>query len=183
MQTLMRSITIGILSLGIVFGVSPVLGSTLTRQEFSGNFILINSPILETFPQSSEYSGFVTYDESNRLLDWAVNVEQLSLALNSNFMTLDRPEINFALFSESDWELKIDFGIAFDAPQYTLARDGTEINFVANLGLAGAAVYSDPASNISVTNTKTSVPEPATVFASLAFLSIIMILKRKLISS
>jgi hypothetical protein len=70
----------------------------------------------------------------------------------------------------------VDFGIAFDAPRYTLTRTSqSELEFTGELGLVGGYVYNDMTSNISLTtdtSNNTSVPEPANVlgmiFAGLA---------------
>ena len=175
MQTLIRSTTIGFLSLGMTFCASSALGITLTRQDFSGNFTLVDSTTFgEPFPESTEYSGFVAYDEKNSLLDWKVDVKELNLSLNpdSNDFGLT-PDTTFTLSSLSNWDLRIDFGIAFDAPLYTLQRDSTKINF-SRESFGGFFNYSDPAANIKVTQ----VPEPSTIFGSLAFLSTIIILKK-----
>ena len=177
MQTLIRGTTIGFLSLGIAFCASSALGATLTTQNFKGNFTLVDSRTLgEPFPESAEYSGFVTYDGENSLLDWEVNVKELDLSLNpdSNNFGLT-PDTTFALSSPSNWDLSIDFGIAFDAPLFTLQRESTKINF-SQTSFGSFFEYSDPAANI------TSVPEPSTIFGSLAFLSTIIILKKRLSS-
>ena len=90
LQALIRSTTISFLSLGIAFCASPALGNTLTRQDFSGNFTLVDSAILGTPPpESTEYLGFITYDESNSLLDWEVRVEELDLLLNPDSTDFD----------------------------------------------------------------------------------------------
>ena len=182
MQTLIRSTTVALLSVGITFSASSALASTLTRQDFSGNFTLVNSQFFGgPFPESTEYSGFVSYDEEDRLLDWKVNVKELDLSLNpdSNDLGLT-PDITFDLSSVSNWDLRIDFGIAIDAPLYTLKRDDTTINF-SRQSFGGFLSYSDSAANINVTSTDTdsSVPEPSTLFGSLAFLSTLTILKKR----
>ncbi len=183
-QALIRSTTVGFLSLGIAFCASPALGSTLTRQDFSGNFTLVQSPNFGgSFPETTEYSGFVSYDENNSLLDWEVNVEELSLSLNpdsNDFGSIQ--DVTFDLSSEDNWNLRIDFGIAFDTPLYTLQRDSAEINFSQST-FGGTLSYSDSAADINVTSSTTPVPEPSTIFASLAFLSTITMIKRKSPSS
>ena len=131
-------------------------------------------------PESADYSGFVAYDEAARLLDWEINVEELDLSLNSASNDLDlMPDITFDLSSLSNWDLKIDFGIAFDAPLFELQRDTTTINF-SQTSLIGLTAYSDPDANINVTSTDTdpSVPEPSAILGSLAFLSTLTILKK-----
>ncbi len=53
MQGLIGATTIGLLSWGIVFCAAPALGNTLTRQDFSGNFNLLDSGSFgEPVPQS-----------------------------------------------------------------------------------------------------------------------------------
>ncbi len=100
------------------------------------------------------------------------------VSINPDSNNFGTPDVTFDLSSEFDWDLRIDFGIAADAPLYTIERDSTEINFVANLGLTGAATYVDSAASIDVTSTNTTVPEPSTVFASLAFLATMTMLKK-----
>ncbi|MEH2394240.1 MAG: hypothetical protein V7K21_22120 [Nostoc sp.] len=52
-------VLIGLL-LASLFHAAPVLGAILTKQEFSGDFTLIDAnPFLENvLPKESEYSGF-----------------------------------------------------------------------------------------------------------------------------
>ncbi|MDJ0631781.1 MAG: hypothetical protein QNJ34_01195 [Xenococcaceae cyanobacterium MO_188.B29] len=100
------------------------------------------------------------------------------MSINPDSNNFGTPDVTFDLSSEFDWDLRIDFGIAADAPLYTIERDSTEINFVANLGLTGAATYVDSAASIDVTSTNTTVPEPSTIFASLAFLATMTMLKK-----
>ena len=179
MHTLMRSTTISFVSLGLALCASPALAATITRQDFNGNFTLLDSTsIADPFPESTDYSGFVTYDENNSLVDWAIDVEELNLSLNPDSNNFDTPDVTFDLSSESNWDLRIDFGIAVDAPLYEIERDSTEINFVANLGLTGAATYVDSDASIDVTSTNTTVPEPSTIFASLAFLATMTMLNK-----
>ncbi len=67
-----------------VFHATPVLGAILTRQEFSGDFTLVDatSPFLtNSLPKESEYSGFVVYSESGTLSDWELSVNNLDLNL------------------------------------------------------------------------------------------------------
>ncbi len=181
MQGLIGVTTIGLLSWGIGFCAAPALGNTLTRQDFSGNFNLLDSASIgEPFPQSTEYSGFVTYDNNNSLLDWEINVEQLNLSLepDSNVFGLS-PNTAFELSSPSNWNLSIDFGIAVDAPLYNLQRNSGEINF--SLTSFGSFFnYSDPAADINVTSfSNTPVPETSATLTLVAFLSTITMLKRK----
>lgn len=179
LQTLIRESTIGFLSLAIAFCASPVFGQTLTRQTFSGNFTLLNSSTFgDPFPPSTDYSGFVSYDQNNRLLDWEVKVEELSLSLNPEANEFTTPTVTFELSSPSNWNLAIDFGIALDLPLYTLQRDSGAINFSLN-SFGSFFNYADPAANIDLTSASISVPEPSPLLASLAFLGTITLLKRK----
>jgi hypothetical protein len=160
--------------IGIVFPLTPALGVVLTRQEFSGSFTLVNSSDLlrDTLPESAQYLGFVVYEEDSTLRDWGVNIDELGLSLNFEFS------------SAVDWDLVIDFGIAFDAPRYSLQRvSNSEITFTGELGLAGGYTYTDSAPNVTLTTantSSTSVPEPATVFGTiLAFCAGVSRLKRR----
>ncbi|QSJ16659.1 PEP-CTERM sorting domain-containing protein [Nostoc sp. UHCC 0702] len=169
-----RVALIGLL-LASVFHATPVLGAILTRQEFSGDFTLVDaSSILESFlPDNSEYSGFVVYSEDGTLSDWEVNVNNLDLNLNpdstlDNIFTSLTPNVNFELSSESNWNLVVDFGIAFDAPRYTLERtSGSEITLTGELGLAGGYIYKDSNANIILSSSSTSIPEPTTLLGLL----------------
>lgn len=159
------SVTIASFLLGSVFGIAPALGAILTRQDFGGNFTLVNaSPLLEdTLPDSSAYSGFVVYEENGTLRNWEINVNELNLNLNPASTQGNRsPNVSFELSSPPNWNLDVDFGIAVDAPRYTLERiSDSQINFSASLGLTGGYVYTDSAANISISNPPdTSVPEP-----------------------
>lgn len=160
------SVTVVSLLLGSVFGAAPVLGAILTRQGFSGDFTLVNaSPLLEnTLPDKSEYSGFVVYSADGTLRDWEVNVNELNLNLNPDSTLLDdtlTPNVNFELSSASNWNLVVDFGIAFDAPRYTVERmSGSSITLIGELGLPGGYVYTDSAANITLSTPDVSVPEP-----------------------
>ncbi|MBD2439774.1 PEP-CTERM sorting domain-containing protein [Nostoc sp. FACHB-110] len=152
-----------------VFHATPVLGAILTRQEFAGDFTLIEAnPFLSNFLQKqSEYSGFVVYADNGSLNDWQLTVNNLGLNLNpaSTSSSFLKPRINFELNSGSDWELVVDFGIAFDAPRYTLQRTAiSEIRLTGEVGRAGTYIYQDPAANISVSSSSTSIPEPSTLF-------------------
>jgi hypothetical protein len=193
----LASVTIVGSLVGIVFPITPSLGQVLTRQEFSGSFNLVNSsPLLtDTLPESAQYSGFVVYEEDSTLRDWGVNVDELDLSLNPdstrgglapdvNF-EFSPPNVNFEFSSPVDWDLVIDFGIAFDAPRYTLQRvSEEEITLVGELGLAGGYTYTDSAANVTLTTSNisgTSVPEPATVLGTiLAFGAGASLLKRRI---
>ena len=164
------SVTLASFLLGSLFSAAPALGAMLTRQEFEGDLTLIeNSPLLEnTLPDNSEYSGFLVYEDGS-LRDWELIVDELELnldpdsTLGDDFVSLT-PTVDFELSSETNWNLLIDFGIAFDAPRYTLERmSGSEITFTGEVGLAGGYVYIDPAATITLSTSDTSVPEPATI--------------------
>ena len=158
---------IGLL-LANVFHATPVLGAILTKQEFSGDFTLVDaSPFLENvLPKESEYSGFVVYAEDGTLNDWELNVSNLDLNLNpgsTNGGDLTR-NVNFELDSGSNWNLVVDFGIAFDAPRYTLERtSSSEISLTGEAGRAGTYIYQDSAANITVSSSSTSIPEPTSL--------------------
>jgi hypothetical protein len=186
----LASVTIVGSLVGIIFPIAPSLGAVLTRQEFSGSFTLVNnSPLLTgTLPESAKYLGFVVYDEDSTLRDWAVNVDELDLSLNpDSTMAGLAPNINFEFSSDVDWDLVIDFGIAFDAPRYTLQRvSEEEITLDGQLGLLGGYTYTDSAPNITLTTSNTSgtsVPEPGTVLGTiLAFGAGASLLKRRICS-
>lgn len=155
-----------------VFHATAVLGANLTRQEFSGNFTLVeaNSFLRASLPQESKYSGFVVYADNGNLNDWQLTVNNLDLNLNpaSTSSSFLRPSINFELNSGSNWKLVVDFGIAFDAPRYTLERTAiSEISLTGEVGRAGTYIYQDSAANISVSSSSTSIPEPSCLFGSL----------------
>ncbi|MDZ8264595.1 PEP-CTERM sorting domain-containing protein [Nostoc sp. ChiQUE01b] len=58
----------------------------------------------------------------------------------------------------------IDFGIAFDAPRYTLKRtSSSEISLTGEVGRAGTYIYEDSAANITVSSSSTSIPEPTSL--------------------
>lgn len=159
---------------GIVFPLTPALGVVLTRQEFSGSFTLVNSSDLlkDTLPESAKYLGFVVYEEDSTLRDWGLNIDELGLSLNpDSTMAGLAPNVNFEFSSAVDWDLVIDFGIAFDAPRYSLQRvSNSEITFTGELGLPGGYTYTDSAPNVTLTTSNTSstsVPEPATVFGTI----------------
>jgi hypothetical protein len=172
---------------GIVFPLTPALGVVLTRQEFSGSFTLVNSSDLlrDTLPESAQYLGFVVYEEDSTLRDWGVNIDELGLSLSpDSTMAGLVPNVNFEFSSAVDWDLIIVFGIAFDAPRYSLQRvSNSEITFTGELGLAGGYTYTDSAPNVTLTTSNTSatsVPEPTTVFGTiLAFCAGVSRLKRR----
>jgi hypothetical protein len=172
---------------GIVFPLTPALGVVLTRQEFSGSFTLVNSSDLlrDTLPESAQYLGFVVYEEDSTLRDWGVNIDELGLSLSpDSTMAGLVPNVNFEFSSAVDWDLVIDFGIAFDAPRYSLQRvSNSEITFTGELGLVGGYTYTDSAPNVTLTTSNTSatsVPEPTTVFGTiLAFCAGVSRLKRR----
>lgn len=150
--------------LGNILGADPALGASLTRQEFEGEFTLVNASLLleEDLPGASEYSGFVVYEEDGTLRDWEVNVNELNLNLNSG-STDEEPipeTVSFEL-SSSNWNLVVDFGIAFDAPRYTLERSSSEISLRGEVGLAGGYIYTDSAANITLSTSSIPVPEPS----------------------
>jgi hypothetical protein len=186
----LASVTIVGSLVGIIFPIAPSLGAVLTRQEFSGSFTLVNnSPLLtDTLPESANYLGFVVYDEDSTLRDWGVNVDELDLSLNpDSTMTGLAPNVNFEFSSDVDWDLVIDFGIAFDAPRYTLQRvSEKEITLVGQLGLVGGYTYTDSAANVTLTTSNTSgtsVPEPGTVLGTiLTFGAGASLLKRRICS-
>ena len=181
LQKLPAEVALGISVVVLIF--SPTANAQLIRQDFEGNFSLLDaSPLLEnTLPSNSEYSGFVVYSENGTLRDWSVSVNELDLNLNPD-STEDGglgpdliPNINFELFSPSNWTLLIDFGIAFDAPRYSLERNVSEMTFTGELGLIGSYVYQDP----SATITQTSIPEPGTILGILAVGGLGLITKLK----
>lgn len=184
----LASVTIIGSLIGIVFPITPSLGQVLTRQEFSGSFTLVNSSALltDTLPQSAEYFGFVVYEQDNTLRDWGVNVDELDLSLNPDSTVAGlTPNVNFEFSSPVDWDLVIDFGIAFDAPRYTLQRvSEEEITLAGELGLAGGYTYTDSDPNVTLTTSNTSgtsVPEPATVLGTIfAFGAGASLLKRRI---
>jgi hypothetical protein len=154
------------LVLASVFHATPVLGAILTKQEFLGDFTLVDAttPLLKNFlPDKSEYSGFVVYSEDGTLSDWEVNVNKLNLnlKLDSTLNVNSTPDVDFQLDSGSNWNLVVDFGIAFDAPKYTLERtSSSEITLTGEVGRAGTYIYQDSAANITLSSSSTSVPEP-----------------------
>lgn len=185
------------LLVGLVFPINSVLGATVVRQEFTGNLRLVEqSPLIEEFetlPEESEYSGFIVYEDDGTLLDWELDVDRPSLSLapdspSDSETPLDfgfpepSPTVDFSLSSAEDWSLQVDFGIAFDAPRYTLERTSDEIAVISEVGLIGAYTYidSDPNVNlISSSDTSNSIPEPTTIFGTLLACGIgISLLKR-----
>lgn len=176
--------------IGFVLPINSVLGATVVRQEFTGNATLVEqSPRVEEFitlPEESAYSGFILYEDDGTLLDWELDVVQpsLSLALDS---TLDSgftelsPTVDFSFSSAENWELQVDFGIAFDAPRYTLERTSDEIAITSEVGLLGGYTYvdSDPSINLISSDTSNSIPEPATIFGMIVVCGMgISLLKR-----
>ena len=171
--------------LGLTFS-QAAHAATLIKQEFRGTFTLLSaSPLLQdTLPKSSEYSGFVAYEEGGVLSDWEIDVTELDLSLSSDSNSgevpdppfdggfgldpLESPDINFELFSLSNWELTIDFGIIFDAPRYTLTRNRSEVTFNVEAGSVGGYVYRDRATTITLSQSGTVVPEPGTILGLLA---------------
>lgn len=172
LQKLPAGVALGMSVVGLVF--SPA-ANALIRQEFEGNFSRTQvSPFLTNLsPEKSDYSGFVIFSEDGTLEDWEVSVDGLELDFDPDSTFGGdlgpglRPNISFDLSSPSDWDLSIDFGIAFDAPRYTLDRDASEITFTGEVGRAGGYTYQD--SLATITETSTSVPEPGTIFGILAF--------------
>jgi hypothetical protein len=136
-------------------------------------------------PESAQYLGFVVYEEDSTLRDWGVNIDELGLSLSpDSTMAGLVPNVNFEFSSAVDWDLVIDFGIAFDAPRYSLQRvSNSEITFTGELGLVGGYTYTDSAPNVTLTTSNTSatsVPEPTTVFGTiLAFCAGVSRLKRR----
>ncbi|BDI16276.1 hypothetical protein ANSO36C_20780 [Nostoc cf. commune SO-36] len=166
-----------------VFHATPVLGAILTRQEFSGDFALIDAttPFLRSLlPDKSEYSGFVVYSEDGTLSDWEVNVNELNLNLNQGSTDVNSgPNVNFELSSGSNWNLVVDFGIVFDAPRYTLERtSGSEITLTGEVGRAGVYIYNDPTANITLSSFKKSIPEPTSLLGLLFGLGGIAVSKK-----
>jgi hypothetical protein len=186
----LASVTIVGSLVGIIFPIAPSLAAVLTRQEFSGRFALVNESALltGTLSKYAKYLGFVVYDEDSTLRDWGVNVDELDLSLNPNStMTGLAPNVNFEFSSDIDWDLVIDFGIAFDASRYTLQRvSEEEITLIGQLGSAGGYTYTDFAPNVTLTTSNTSgtsVPEPSTVLGTiLAFGAGASLLKRRICS-
>ena len=173
-----RLISLGFL-IGTILPIEAAFGATVTRQEFSGelNLIDVSSLLEDSVPENSEYSGFIVYDETNSLIDWQFEADNLDLSLNpdsseSNSNPFDdvelTPTVNFDLSSTNDWNLVIDFGIAFDAPRYTIARmPDSEITLTGALGLAGGYTYTDTDTNSNIVTSlddSTPVPESSTVF-------------------
>jgi hypothetical protein len=174
-----KATSLACLGLGIVLDASPALATVLTKQTFNGNFSLLSAPFESPFPESTDYSGFVVYDENNSLLDWAINLDELDFQLNPD--SAQGADVNFFFFGENDWALEIDFGIAFDdEPIYDLERLGDSgIRFSYTSGVVdNFYVYEDPQPNIAITNSPaTSVPEPSTVLALFALATIPLLKK------
>ncbi len=116
-QVRLPKVSVAVIGLVVasVFHATPVLGAILTRQEFSGDFTLVDatSPFLtNSLPFKSEYSGFVVYSESGTLSDWELSANNLDLNLkrgstNGGNLT---PDVDFELDSGSNWNLVVDFG-------------------------------------------------------------------------
>ncbi|OZH51941.1 hypothetical protein AFK68_27575 [Hydrocoleum sp. CS-953] len=179
LQKLPAGVALGMSVVGLVF--SPTANAQLIRQEFEGSFSRTQvSPLLTNFsPEDTDYSGFVLFSEDGTLEDWQISVDGLELDLESG-LTLDGglgpdliPTISFDLSSPSDWDLSVDFGIAFDAPRYTLQRNASKFTFIGEVGRAGGYTYQD--SSI----TQTSVPEPGTILGILAVGGLGLIVKLK----
>ncbi|MBG1270603.1 PEP-CTERM sorting domain-containing protein [Nostoc sp. WHI] len=169
--------------LASVFSATPVLGAILTKQEFSGDFTLVDAnPFLLNFlPEESEYSGFVVYSESGTLSDWELSVNNLDLNLNPGSTIVGdlTPDVDFELDSGSNWNLVVDFGIAFDAPRYTLERtSSSEITLRGEVGLLGGYTYQDSAANITLSSSSTSVPEPTSLLGLLFGVGAIAVSKK-----
>lgn len=178
----LASITLIGFLLGSGWSAAPARGAILTRQDFEGNFTLTDaSPLLEdAVPDSSDYSGFVVYEEEGTLLDWELDVNELNLNLDPSSTLGDglnplTPTVTFELFSLTDWDLEIDFGIAFDAPRYTLERMSDSITLQGELGLAGTFVYTDTAAEIAVTQ----IPEPTTILGTLVASGAVVWLRKR----
>ncbi|WP_208766859.1 hypothetical protein [Nostoc flagelliforme] len=78
-QVRLPKVSVAVIGLVVasVFHTTPVLGAILTKQEFSGDFTLVDAttPFLtNSLPEKSEYSGFVVYSESGTLSDWELSV-------------------------------------------------------------------------------------------------------------
>ncbi|MBN3879919.1 MULTISPECIES: hypothetical protein [unclassified Nostoc] len=78
-QVRLPKVSVAVIGLVVasVFHATLVLGAILTRQDFSGDFALVDvsSLFLENFvPFKSEYSGFVVYSEDGILSDWELSV-------------------------------------------------------------------------------------------------------------
>ncbi|MEH2025317.1 PEP-CTERM sorting domain-containing protein [Nostoc sp.] len=185
-QVRLPKVSVAVIGLVVasVFHTTPVLGAILTRQEFSGDFTLVDAttPLLENFlPEESEYSGFVVYSKDGTLNDWELNVNNLDLNLkrgstNGGNLT---PDVDFELDSRSNWNLVVDFGIAFDAPRYTLERtSSSEITLTGEVGQAGTYIYQDSAANIILSSSSTSVPEPTSLLGLLFGVGAIAVSKK-----
>ncbi|MBD2511531.1 hypothetical protein H6G91_30535 [Nostoc muscorum FACHB-395] len=77
-----------------IFHATPVLGAILTRQEFSGDFTLVDATtrfLTNFLPEESEYSGFVVYSKDATLSDWELNVNNLDLNLQPGSNSDDSP--------------------------------------------------------------------------------------------
>jgi hypothetical protein len=172
-QVRLPKVSVAVIGLVVasVFHTIPVLGAILTRQEFSGDFTLVDatSPFLtNSLPFKSEYSGFVVYSESGTLSDWELSVNNLNLNLNPGSTNGVTPDVDFEIDFRSNWNLVVDFGIAFDAPRYTLEKtSSSEISLTGEVGRAGTYIYQDSAANITLSSSYTSVPEPTSLLGLL----------------
>ncbi len=89
------------------------------------------------------------------------------------------PDVDFELDSMSNWNLVVDFGIAFDAPRYTLEKtSSSEISLTGEVGRAGTYIYQDSAANITLSSSSTSVPEPTSLLGLLFGVGAIAVSKK-----
>jgi hypothetical protein len=148
---------------GMVLPVNSLLGASLITQELTGNLDLVNSSPIQNPAPELPYSGFIVYDDGGNLVDWEFDVGSTILNPDSKDPFFgDSPTIDFQLASASDWELRVDFGLASDGSAYTFTRNDSEFLYDASFGLAGGVSYSDSNPTISVTSDEdnnTSVPE------------------------
>lgn len=162
LKTLPFQLSVGLLGFSLL--LSAPANAQSIKQEFEGNFSLVNSsPLLTRFlPDNTDYSGFILYDEEGQLQDFVINLDALNLNLTpeSTLGGTDLiPTISFDFLSSSNWDLVIDFGIAFDAPLFSLNRDNSQLSFDGLVGLAGGYQYLDTSPTINVS----SIPEPLTL--------------------
>jgi hypothetical protein len=102
------------------------------------------------------------------LENYPITLLLLNLNLGSTLDVNFGPNVNFELSSGSNWNLVVDFGIAFDAPRYTLERtSGSEITLTGEVGRAGVYIYNDPTANITLSSSNTSIPEPTSLLGLL----------------
>jgi len=166
-QSRLKSFTLMSFLMLNIFSAVPALGAILTKQEFNGDFPLVDATssfLEENLPENSEYSGFIIYEEDGTLTDWEINVNELDLNLTPE--STSNATVNFELSSPSNWNLFVDFGLAFDAPAYNFKRTAeSEITLEGNAGMAGTYVYTDTNANISESSSNQTVYEPSTVIA------------------